>query len=664
MVRAFQWDLARQVERLDWLTAQLPRYADWGYQELYLHLEDAVDYPSLPGVARADAYSYRQFARLVGAAQKAGIGVVPIVNLLGHTQYLIKVPGLRDLNECRAPDGSPLPAGQVCPLHPRTLEVAGKLVRDVAPFCTAGKIHVGLDESYNLGRHPLSRAEIARIGVGGHFARYVGRLHGLAGQFGLRLGIWADMLALMPEAIPLLPPGICAYDWYYYPFRARPAVELRNFAPYDLARALAERGIGYWGCPMNGSFRHELLPIFGERLANIVSWWRRCLRTRAEGMLVTSWEPNRLAAEMPLAVDAAAAGLWLDGQEDPRALLEAGCRRAFGPRGTPTARALEHADKAPFAGYARWQVNDRWDTLASDAPLGPWRKRALEVRRLARLPGPCPAARSSLRLLAYLAERDRFVREASRSVWEVRKALASGSGARAKRLLGRDLADAGHFAGQIRSGRSAARLMWGRTRDRRRTGPNELILAQDEARLKAWVAWLRRCGAGTGAVSARAAFRASPLAGAWQVLVKIANFEPALQKAVVEQRGRDGRWVDLHGHFLIEFQADAARRRSDRRVVLSAPVGWGGPPSALPRIRIACRGFGRFRVLGFALTDGVRRYAAPRPRRAALGRPAGKGFPAFDWARNQGTWEPRLEPVPGPDDSAKPVAKPARLVQR
>ena len=98
ITKAFQWDLARQVERLDFLLKWLPRYAEWGYQELYLHLEDAVEYPSLPGVARPDAYSYKQFARLVEAATKAGIRVVPIVNLLGHTEYLIKTPELRDLN--------------------------------------------------------------------------------------------------------------------------------------------------------------------------------------------------------------------------------------------------------------------------------------------------------------------------------------------------------------------------------------------------------------------------------------------------------------------------------------------------------------------------------------------------------------------------------------
>lgn len=145
MIRAFQWDLARQVERLDWLLAQLPRYAEWGYQEQYLHLEDAIEFPSLPGVARADAYSRQQFEQLVEAASRVGIKVIPIVNLLGHTQYLIKVPELRDLNELRGLDGSVLERGQICPVHPAVLEVAAKVLRDVAPFCTAGKVHVGLD---------------------------------------------------------------------------------------------------------------------------------------------------------------------------------------------------------------------------------------------------------------------------------------------------------------------------------------------------------------------------------------------------------------------------------------------------------------------------------------------------------------------------------------
>ena len=74
MLRAFQWDLARQVERLDHLLGLLPRYAEWGYDRLYLHLEDAVDYPSLPGVARADAYAWRDLEKLVATAAACGCG--------------------------------------------------------------------------------------------------------------------------------------------------------------------------------------------------------------------------------------------------------------------------------------------------------------------------------------------------------------------------------------------------------------------------------------------------------------------------------------------------------------------------------------------------------------------------------------------------------------
>src|SRR5690606_15936095 len=183
---------------------------------------------------------------------------------------------------------------------------------DLAPFCTAGKLHVGLDESFHLGQCPRCRAEIAARGLAAHFADYVGRLRERARIRGLRLGLWADMLALIPETIPRLPPDVIAYDWYYYPFGEHPRLELRNFAEYDLVPALRARGIDYWGCPMSGPFRHEPMPLFGDRLGNLRSWWQRCQRVQAEGYLVTCWEPQRLAGETTTVVAAAAASWWLD----------------------------------------------------------------------------------------------------------------------------------------------------------------------------------------------------------------------------------------------------------------------------------------------------------------------------------------------------------------
>lgn len=136
------------------------------------------------------------------------------------------------------------------------------------------------------------------------------------------------MLILLPTAIPLLPRGFIAYDWYYHAFGQHPRFELHNFKPYNLLPALRDRGIEYWGCPMNEAFRHEPLPGFGDRLANAQSWWQRCQKVGAEGFLVTGWEPNRLSRPTTSIVDAAIAGLWLDpGPHDQVSLLKRGIER-------------------------------------------------------------------------------------------------------------------------------------------------------------------------------------------------------------------------------------------------------------------------------------------------------------------------------------------------
>lgn len=630
MLRAFQWDLARQTERLGWLLAQLPRYVDWGYHELYLHLEDAVEFPSLPGVARADAYSRRDFEKLVAAATRAGIKVVPIVNLIGHTQYLIKHPTLRDLNELRAPDGSPLERGQICPLHPRLPEVAEKLLRDMAPFCTAGKVHVGLDESFHLGKCPRCRAEVAGAGLAAHFAAHATRLHALAASLGLRMGLWADMLALLPDAIPLLPRGLAAYDWYYYPFAGRPRLELRNFADYDLVPALRAQGIEYWGCPMNGAFRHEPLPVFGDRLGNIAAWWRRCQRTQAAGMLVTSWEPHRLAQEMTTVVDAAAASLWLDGDtDDATELLARGFARTFRlgrPGALSAARAALRCDEHAFAGYARWEINDRWDGCASphENAVRPGAS-ARFFTRLAQQKLPAPFAASAA-FLRYLATRDAFVRESARAVFKLRRLHTHGE--RAEQflaLLETTMVKTKEFSAALRIGSVTARAMWRRTRDPRATPPNELVLTLDAARLREWRRWLARAR-----VRPAHALDASPFCGRWQLSLTVRNFAPALQKVIVEQQQGDGTWRELGGRFAIEFRAAAARPRANIRREFSVPVDDPAAP-----LRVAVRGLGRLGLENVTLTDGVTTLRPRGPRRFVLGRNAPRtGWPEFSVEQN------------------------------
>jgi hypothetical protein len=605
--RSFQWDLARQVERLDWLLAQLPRYADWGYHELHIHLEDAVEFPSIPGVARKDAYSYKQFTRLVDTATRVGIKVVPIVNLLGHTQYLIKVPELRELNELRSADGTPFTSGQVCPLHPRLLEVAEKLLRDMAPFCTAGKVHVGLDESFDLGKHPLSRKEIADVGLAVHFAGHVNRLHGLARSLGLRMGMWADMLYYIPEAITQLPPDVIAYEWYYYGFPRRPRVELFNFTESDVGARLRAHGMTVWGCPMNGSARYEPMPHFTDRMENILSWWRHGADLGIAGLLISSWEPFRLAMELTTVVDAAAATLWLNpGVTDPREMMTRGFARVFGRSAAkPAARVALAGDRYPFGGYPRWEINDSWRTVSRREPLAPFSAEEKACRAAAAV-RPLPAQlRTSLEFRHYLAVRDVFVRRAAQG-------LATA-------------AEGKNFAAALAAGRRAARAMWRFTRDRRKRGANGLILAGDAARLRAWQ-------------------RGQPVfGGRWQLCYQVHDFAPALHLVAVEQQQPDGAWKIIQTCYTIEFQTRAAQPRGPMKREHAAPLDWAGGAAPLPKLRLVVRGIGQVKVGDVALTDGKVSKAARGlgPRRwRKLGQPAPHaGLPPLVWDVNQGAIE-------------------------
>ena len=627
MIRAFQWDLARQVERLDFLKSLLPRYAAWGYEELYLHLEDAVQYPSLPGIGRDDAYTYQELGELVLVAAQNGIRVVPIVNLLGHTQYLIKHPEWRDLNELRDERDHPRETGQICPLHPRTLEVADKLLRDVAPYCTAGKVHVGLDESFHLGQCPRCREEIARLGLGGHFAGHVNRLHTVCRSLNLSMGLWADMLYFIPEAIPLLPRGVTAYDWYYYPFAKKPRVEFFNFAERDLHPALMKQGIAYYGCPMNGAFRHEPLPVFGDRLANIRSWWQRCTAVKAEGFLITSWEAQRLALETTTLVDAAAANLWLEPEaDDATSLLARGLERTFGtktPR--PLARALLAADEHAFAGYARWQINDRWDVLAGNESLKTYQA---EERFFGRLQtGAWPKAlAASLAFRHYLAQRDVFVRQAARDVFKLRRCFAKKASNDVTYYVTSMIEEAALFLRALRAGRKAAQTMWRRSRDPQIRGQNEAVLDHDEKRLAGWRDWLKRAARAPAIVAG-----STPVCGAWQLQFMVHNFAPAVQQVVVEQQADDGAWRELAARFTIEFRAAAARPRTKIKREFTVPVD-----SRDAKLRIAVRGIGQVAISHVALTNGTEtRRTIDFQLKKTLGRPAAvRGFPAIDWSKN------------------------------
>jgi len=352
-------------------------------------------------------------------------------------------------------------------------------------------------------------------------------------------------------------------------------------------------------------------------------------------MLVTSWEPDRLAIDMTTVVDAAAACLWLDpAVDDATGMLARGFERVFGgTRGRELARDALACDERAFAGYARWEINERWDLGPSRRGLARFEEERAFFNRLAgRAPGLPRPFRASVEFRRYLAERDVYVRSAAASVFALRRLMARRGPADA--AVARGIAalrgHAEQFVDNVAAGGRAARELWRLTRDRRTRGPNERMVEKDAARLREVRLWAGRCAARPSLLAT-----ASPVCGAWQLIFDVVLTEPALQRVVVEARGRDGTWSLLCGRTAIEFRANAARPRTAIRREFSVPVP--GPDAGL---RIAVRGIGRVVLANVELTDGVTAlrpdgWPASRHRVVGVAAPA-EGFPVPDWDRNSG----------------------------
>ena len=368
---------------------------------------------------------------------------------------------------------------------------------------------------------------------------------------------------------------------------------------------------------MNGAFRHEPLPVFGDRLGNIRSWWQRCSAVKADGFLVTSWESYRLALETTTVVDAAAASLWLEpAADDGTTLLAHGLARVFPSiNSRAVARSLLAADEHAFAGYARWQINDRWDVFAGNESVKPYQAEerffSREQARARREKWPV-AITASLAFRHYLAQRD---------VFKWRRLLAKHDTTNVISYMTLAGVQAGQFAQAVKAGRLAARAMWGRTRDPQVKGQDETMLAADEKRLMEWRAWLRKAVRQPELI-----WPATPVCGAWQLQFMVHNFAPAVQKVVVEQQNEDDSWRELASRFTIEFRAYAARPHTKIKREFTVPVA-----SPDDKLRIAVHGTGQVAISHVLLTNGVKTQPVPiSNRKKVLGRRAPKrGLPCL-----------------------------------
>jgi len=268
------YDVAReQSPQEDALDEMLARSAAAGYNAVGLYLEHRFAYRAAPFAAGPGCLTPEVVRRLVGRYRPRGLRLIPFLNTLGHMEGFIRAEGGQWLSEGSAGWGG----AQICPSRPECAEFAQALVADAIEAFDDEWVHLGGDETRQLGQCPDCAARVAQVGKGGLYGEYYGRLCRWVLDRGRRPCLWGDMLIAHPGALDALPRQTVIFDWHY------------DARPRDSTRLFREHGFDVVCCPAIHSF--DAAWCFLELSQRNVD--EHAVDARglgALGVLVTTWE--------------------------------------------------------------------------------------------------------------------------------------------------------------------------------------------------------------------------------------------------------------------------------------------------------------------------------------------------------------------------------------
>ncbi len=269
------------------MIATIEELARFKVNAVVIEWEDKFPYQSHPEIASPAAFTPQQVREIIAAAHAHHVQVIPLLQTLGHVEFVLKHPRFTSLRE-RTDD-----IAQFCPCEPAALALAQELLDEIlAAHPDAPLVHLGADETYLLGSCPRCATKARERGLLAVYADHVGALCQRVLAAGATPMIWGDVLqgrhvSLPPgvtllgpnnQALAALPPETRMMYWDYH------SEQPSDFAHFD---AYERHGYPVWVAPTT---RYgDLVPEYSVHLRNIAAFAEAGIAHGAEGALITSW---------------------------------------------------------------------------------------------------------------------------------------------------------------------------------------------------------------------------------------------------------------------------------------------------------------------------------------------------------------------------------------
>ncbi len=329
-VRGFMLDVSRdRVPTRETLARLVEIMALLRLNHLQLYIEHTFAYAAHEAVWRDASPLTPDDLHWLGALCAAhGVELCANQNTFGHMGRWLAHAPYRHRAECpngtTTGFGTKLPPGCLAP-SPENAEFALALCRELLGHHASRRIHIGCDETFELGRG-ASAADAEQRGKPRVYLEHLLRIANPLRRAGYEVLFWADMLREHPALVRELPrDGLTALVWHYerplerLPISASQANALAEFGITERAfrgfatqtEAFAEAGFPFWVCPGTSTW-NSLLGRWSNARENLRDAASVGLARGARGYLITDWGDNGhlqppSASWLPLAYGAALA---------------------------------------------------------------------------------------------------------------------------------------------------------------------------------------------------------------------------------------------------------------------------------------------------------------------------------------------------------------------
>lgn len=269
-LRGFMLDLSHgPFPKFEELKRQIDFLARWKANQFYLYSETNIELDGFPLLSQRARLTKAQVRALIAYARDRFIDVVPCVELYGHLHDLARIEHYSALGE--TPHG-----GEVNPLDPKAQALIENWVGQFAELFPSPWLHVGFDETYELGKMPGRKLTPERRGE--VYLGFFERVASMVTAKGKRVMVWSDIILQHPEVIPKLPAGAIAVPWRY-----ADETSYDHFVePLSKADVPLLVGTAVWSY-------YDAAPDFDHTMRNVNGFLQSARKYNALGLVHTEW---------------------------------------------------------------------------------------------------------------------------------------------------------------------------------------------------------------------------------------------------------------------------------------------------------------------------------------------------------------------------------------